>query len=358
MLGLGRALGETMAVTFVIGNAFNLPESIFSPSNSIASALANEFNEAGGIQKAALLELGLILFISPLLCLRSRSFCCFAWARTRVPPTSRRLFMFNTESVVNTRNPLYSAASVLTASCFPVRRHGTHRPVLAVQDHPDFIVQGRRCTVAVAGDRIHAGAWCKRRPAQRHHRKRTDGGGRHTIGTPIGVLAGTYSAEYGQRGWLAPATRFLNDVLLSAPSHHYWPVYLPVYVAQVGHYSGWAGAFALAILVIPVVVRSTDNMLQLVPNSLREAAAALGCPKWRVIMFVCYRAARSGIITGVLLAIARISGETAPLAVHRAHNNIYVLEHERSHANLPVVIFQYAASPSKTGTASPGRVRS
>src|SRR3546814_13417128 len=130
------------------------------------------------------------------------------------------------------------------------------------------------------------------------------------IGTPIGVLAGTYLAEYGQRGWLAPATRFLNDVLLSAPFIVIGLFIYAVYVAQVGHYSGWAGALALAILVIPVVVRSTDNMLMLVPNSLREAAAALGSPQWRVVMFICYRAARSGIITGVLLAVARILGET------------------------------------------------
>src|SRR5690606_8245211 len=123
------------------------------------------------------------------------------------------------------------------------------------------------------------------------------------IGTPIGVLAGTYLAEYGQRGWLAPATRFLNDVLLSAPSIVIGLFIYAVYVAQVEHYSGWAGAFALAILVIPVVVRATDNMLLLVPSSLREAAAALGCPQWRVIMFICYRAARSGIITGILLAV-------------------------------------------------------
>src|SRR5690606_11748744 len=118
------------------------------------------------------------------------------------------------------------------------------------------------------------------------------------VGTPIGVLAGTYLAEYGQRGWLAPTTRFLNDVLLSAPSIVIRLFIYAVYVAQVGHYSGWAGAFALAIIVIPVVVRATDNMLLLVPNSLREAAAALGCPQWRVILFISYRAARSGIVTG------------------------------------------------------------
>ena len=165
------------------------------------------------------------------------------------------------------------------------------------------------------------------------------------LGTPIGVLAGTYLAEYGQRGWLAPATRFLNDVLLSAPSIVIGLFIYAVYVAQVGHYSGWAGSFALAIIVIPVVVRSTDNMLSLVPNGLREAAAALGCPQWRVIVFICYRAARSGVITGVLLAIARISGETAPLLFTALNNQFMSVDMNAPVANLPVVIFQYAASP-------------
>lgn len=165
------------------------------------------------------------------------------------------------------------------------------------------------------------------------------------IGTPIGVLAGTYLAEYGKRGWLAPATRFLNDVLLSAPSIIIGLFIYSVYVAQVGHYSGWAGALALAILVIPVVVRATDNMLVLVPNSLREAAAALGCPQWRIVIKISYKAARSGIVTGVLLAVARISGETAPLLFTALNNQFMSLNMNAPIANLPVVIFQYAASP-------------
>lgn len=165
------------------------------------------------------------------------------------------------------------------------------------------------------------------------------------IGTPIGVLAGTYLAEFGQRGWLAPATRFLNDVLLSAPSIVIGLFIYAVYVAQFGHYSGWAGALALAILVIPVVVRSTDNMLQLVPNSLREAAAALGCPQWRIVVYISYRAAGSGIMTGVLLAVARISGETAPLLFTALNNQFMSFDMNGPMANLPVVIFQYAASP-------------
>lgn len=165
------------------------------------------------------------------------------------------------------------------------------------------------------------------------------------IGTPVGILAGTYLAEYGQRGWLAPATRFLNDVLLSAPSIVIGLFIYAVYVSQVGHYSGWAGSLALAILVIPVVVRTTDNMLMLVPNSLREACFALGCPKWRMIMLVSYRAARSGIMTGILLAIARVAGETAPLLFTALNNQFLSFDMNKPLANLPVVIFQFAASP-------------
>jgi phosphate transport system permease protein len=165
------------------------------------------------------------------------------------------------------------------------------------------------------------------------------------IGTPVGILAGTYLAEYGQRGWLAPATRFLNDVLLSAPSIIIGLFIYTIYVARVGHYSGWAGAIALSILVVPVVVRTTDNMLMLVPNSLREAAVALGCPKWRMITMVSYRAAQSGIITGVLLAVARIAGETAPLLFTALSNQFMSWDMNGPMANLPVVIFQFAASP-------------
>jgi phosphate transport system permease protein len=165
------------------------------------------------------------------------------------------------------------------------------------------------------------------------------------LGTPVGILAGTYLAEYGQRGWLAPATRFINDVLLSAPSIVIGLFVYAIYVAQVGHFSGWAGALALAIIVVPVVVRTTDDMLKLVPNSLREAAVALGCPTWKMITLVSYRAARAGIITGVLLAIARIAGETAPLLFTALNNQFWSSDMNAPLANLPVVIFQFAMSP-------------
>ena len=165
------------------------------------------------------------------------------------------------------------------------------------------------------------------------------------IGTPVGILAGTYLAEFGRKGWLAGATRFLNDVLLSAPSIVIGLFVYSVYVAQVGHFSAWAGSIALGLLVIPVVVRTTDDMLKLVPNTLREAAMALGCPVWKMVTGITYRAARTGILTGILLAVARISGETAPLLFTALNNQFWTTDLNAPMANLPVVIFQFAMSP-------------
>jgi len=165
------------------------------------------------------------------------------------------------------------------------------------------------------------------------------------LGTPIGILAGTYLAEFGRKGWLAGATRFLNDVLLSAPSIVIGLFVYSVYVAQVGHFSAWAGSIALGLIVVPVVVRTTDDMLKLVPNSLREAAMALGCPVWKMVTFVTYQAARTGIVTGILLAVARISGETAPLLFTALNNQFWSNNLNAPMANLPVVIFQFAMSP-------------
>jgi phosphate transport system permease protein len=167
------------------------------------------------------------------------------------------------------------------------------------------------------------------------------------IGTPIGILAGVYLAEYGERGWLSPATRFINDILLSAPSIVIGLFVYSIYVAGMGGFSGFAGVIALALLVIPVVVRTTENMLRLVPNSLREAAFALGTPKWRVIMMITLKAARSGVMTGVLLAVARISGETAPLLFTALSNQFWSLNLNKPMANLPVTIFKFAMSPFK-----------
>jgi phosphate transport system permease protein len=165
------------------------------------------------------------------------------------------------------------------------------------------------------------------------------------IGTPVGILAGTYLAEFGHRGWLAPATRFINDILLSAPSIVIGLFVYSVYVSQVKHFSGWGGALALALIVIPVVVRTTDDMLKLVPDSLREAAFALGAPYWKMIVFVSYPAAKAGMITGILLAVARISGETAPLLFTSLNNQFWSTDMNAPMANLPVVIFQFAMSP-------------
>jgi phosphate transport system permease protein len=165
------------------------------------------------------------------------------------------------------------------------------------------------------------------------------------IGTPVGIMAGIYLAEFGSRGWLAPATRFINDILLSAPSIVIGLFVYEIYVVQVGHFSAWAGIFALALLVIPVVIRTTENMLRLVPDSLREAAAALGAPQWKVITLVTVRAAKAGIMTGILLAIARISGETAPLLFTALNNQFWSSNLAQPMANLPVVIFQFAMSP-------------
>jgi phosphate transport system permease protein len=165
------------------------------------------------------------------------------------------------------------------------------------------------------------------------------------IGTPVGILAGTYLAEFGRAGWLAPTTRFINDILLSAPSIVIGLFVYEIYVHRVGHFSGWAGALALGLIVLPVVVRTTENMLQLVPNTLREAAAALGAPQWKIVIMVSYRAARAGMLTGVLLAVARISGETAPLLFTALNNQFWSDNLNGPMASLAVIIFQFAMSP-------------
>ncbi|MES2562013.1 MAG: phosphate ABC transporter permease PstA [Pseudomonadota bacterium] len=165
------------------------------------------------------------------------------------------------------------------------------------------------------------------------------------IGTPIGILAGIYLAEYGQRGWLAPVTRFINDILLSAPSIVIGLFVYAVIVSSMKSFSGIAGVVALALIVVPVVVRTTENMLLLVPNSLREAAFALGASKRRVIMGITARAARAGIVTGVLLAMARIAGETAPLLFTALSNQFWSVNLAEPMANLPVTIFKFAMSP-------------
>jgi phosphate transport system permease protein len=165
------------------------------------------------------------------------------------------------------------------------------------------------------------------------------------IGTPIGILAGTYLAEYGRHDKLSSVVRFINDILLSAPSIVIGLFVYEIMVAPMGHFSGWAGAVALAVIVIPVVVRTTEDMLTLVPDTLREAAASIGLPRAHMIVRIAYRAARAGIVTGILLAVARISGETAPLLFTALNNQFFSTNLNAPMPSLPVVIFQFALSP-------------
>jgi phosphate transport system permease protein len=165
------------------------------------------------------------------------------------------------------------------------------------------------------------------------------------ISTPVGILAGIYLAEFGKDGWIARSTRFINDILLSAPSIVIGLFIYTVFVAKVEHFSGWAGSLALGLIAVPVVVRTTENMLRLVPNSLREAAVALGAPMWKVILMVTLKAVRGGVVTGILLAVARISGETAPLLFTSLNNQFWSVDMNAPMANLPVTIFQFALSP-------------
>ncbi|WP_375212596.1 phosphate ABC transporter permease PstA [Aquabacterium sp.] len=165
------------------------------------------------------------------------------------------------------------------------------------------------------------------------------------IGTPVGILAGVYLAEYGQSTWLGSVTRFINDILLSAPSIVVGLFIYSVVVAQYKTFSGWAGVLALALIVVPVVIRTTENMLSLVPGALREAAYALGTPKWRVIMTITLKSARAGVITGILLAVARVSGETAPLLFTALSNQFWTTDLGAPMASLPVTIFKFAMSP-------------
>jgi phosphate transport system permease protein len=167
------------------------------------------------------------------------------------------------------------------------------------------------------------------------------------IGTPIGILAGTYMAEYGRYDMLTSVVRFINDILLSAPSIVVGLFIYEIMVAPMGHFSGLAGGVALAVLVIPVVVRTTEDMLTLVPNALREAATSIGLPRSLAITHICYRAARAGMVTGVLLAVARISGETAPLLFTSLNNQFWSTNLNAPISSLPVVIFQFALSPYK-----------
>ncbi|MFZ6751614.1 phosphate ABC transporter permease PstA [Undibacterium sp. Ren11W] len=165
------------------------------------------------------------------------------------------------------------------------------------------------------------------------------------ISTPIGILAGIYLAEYGDKSWFGAVTRFVTDIMLSAPSIVIGLFVYAIYVFHVKHFSGWAGSIAISLIAIPVIVRTTDNMLGLVPTSLREAAFALGAPRWKVALLIRLRAVKAGVMTGILLAVARISGETAPLLFTALNNQFYSANMNQPMANLPVVIYQFAMSP-------------
>ena len=208
-----------------------------------------------------------------------------------------------------------------------------------------LLKNGIRGPVAHPVHRSDAAAGQRRRPFQRHLRQRRDELGRGAAGHAHRPFAGTYLAEYARFGKLAFVVRFVNDILLSAPSIVIGLFIYELVVVRMGHFSGWAGAAALTVIVIPVVVRTTENMLLLVPNGLREAATALGAPQNFVIKAVTWKAARAGIITGVLLAVARISGETAPLLFTALNNQFMSTDITHPMASLPVVIFQYALSP-------------
>jgi phosphate ABC transporter permease protein PstC/phosphate ABC transporter permease subunit PstA len=332
MLGLGRALGETMAVTFVIGNAHRLSASLLAPGNSIASALANEFTEAvGDLYTSALIELGLILFLITTVVLALAKLLLMQLA----PRRGGCMSIASANSVYRRRRRTNALMMGLSGAALAFglfwltwiiavllwEGASALRPSLFTQMTPPPGGDGGLAN-AIVGSILMAGIGT-------------------LIGTPVGILAGTYLAEYGRRGWLAPATRFINDVLLSAPSIVIGLFVYAVYVAQAKHFSGWAGSLALSIIVIPVVVRTTDDMLKLVPNSLREAAARWAAT-WKMITMVSAGRTAS---SPACARRARIAGETAPLLFTALNNQFWSSDMNRPMANLPVVIFQFAMSP-------------
>jgi len=402
MLGLGRALGETMAVTFVIGNSHALQAALFAPGNSIASTIANEFTEADSkIYTSSLIALGLILFILTFIVLalaklmliwmgvvakngkvpRSCHLPPGGYAGQRPPrPTGGRfraplgtgaalivweprlsrwgrrfmqqrpahgartreqvlmhlipLGIYARRKAVNAIN-LTAALLVTLLGLFFLgwllwtlvdRGFGDLNWALFSQDMPGPGSAGGGLRNAIIGSLMITGVAV-------------------LIGAPLGVLAGTYLSEFGRHTLLSHAVRFINDVLLSAPSIVIGVFVYEVMVVPMGGFSGWSGAVALAIIVVPVVVRTTENMMRLVPDTLREAAAALGAPRWKVVNSIVLRAALGGVMTGILLAVARIAGETAPLLFTALGNQFFSTDMSAPMANLPVTIFNFAMGP-------------
>ena len=336
MLGLGRALGETMAVTFVIGNAHKIGASLLAPGTTISATLANEFTEAvGDIYLSSLLALGLDPFPDHLRSLVPGSL--YAQAHRvqggRMKPDASLAIRRNLINRIATG--LFFLSTIIAVGVL----------VLILGK---LVLAGLSTFSLSIFTKGYSSAWRHRGSAKRNHRQRGDD--LWLLFWPphhLPFLAGTYLAEYGRRSRLGNVVRFLNDTLLSAPSIIIGLFVYGVMVIPAGHFSGWAGAASLALIALPVIVRTTEDMMRLIPDTLREAAVALGCPYWRMIVSIGWRAARPGIMTGILLAVARISGETAPLLFTALNNQFVSVNMNAPTASLPVVIFQFAMSPYK-----------
>ncbi len=349
MLGLGRALGETMAVTFIIGNTYQLDSiSLYMPGNSITSALANEFAEAEtGLHVAALMELGLILFVITFIVLAASKFMIMRLAKNEGGTLMATIELQTTAELAESRRKMQA------------KRRMKNRIALALSMATMafglfWLIWILMATITRGFDGMSLALFTEMTPPPN-----TAGGGlanalagsgllilwATVFGTPLGILAGIYLAEYGRKSVLAEIIRFINDILLSAPSIVVGLFVYTIVVAQMQHFSGWAGVIALALLQVPIVIRTTENMLKLVPDSLREAAYALGTPKWKMISAITLKASVSGIMTGILLAIARIAGETAPLLFTALSNQFWSTDMMQPIANLPVTIFKFAMSP-------------
>ena len=332
-LGLGRALGETMAVTFVLGNAHQLSASLLEPGNSIAAAIANEFTEADSeMYLSSLIALGV-----PALCRHLHRAGVRETHAAAFEPQRRKLTM---PSALARRRKIKNIVALGLAT-------------IATGFGLIWLVWILVTTLINGLSALNLKLFTEMTPPPG-----SDGGVLNAIygsaamivvavllGGPIGILAGTYLAEYGKRNLLAEVVRFVNDILLSAPSIVIGLFVYELVVRPSGHFSGWAGAVALAFILLPVVVRTTDETLRLMPITLREATLALGSPQWRMIVQVLYPAAQTGIVTGLLLGIARISGETAPLLFTALNNQYFTANMSSPMANIPVVIFQLALAP-------------
>ena len=333
MLGLGRALGETMAVTFVIGNAHKISASILAPGTTISATIANEFTEAVGDLYTSSSDRPRPHIIRhhfyrarycPLSAAAHRAEAWLMDAKLYASRRRRNLFASSAAYCATAIGLAWLA--LILGELFWKGFGGLSLRVFTEMTPPPGAAGG--LLNAIVGSLIMTALAL-------------------AIGTPIGILAGTYMAEYGRHDRLTSLVRFINDILLSAPSIVIGLFIYELMVRPMGHFSGIAGAVVLAVLVVPVMVRTTEDMLMLVPDTLREAAASIGLPRSLMIRQVAYRAARAGIITGILLAVARVSGETAPLLFTALNNQFFSADLNAPMASLPAVIFQFALSPYK-----------